>query len=217
MSTTSSVESSSSIDSLSPILCSACLCKSAISLRSRLCLMWGGVGCACCPIQSFLSHFSLALMSLNPSIAQSMIGHRVSIRARRVGREWSPLCRVFVLTAISAFRYRAWTKSSLSLRLFALGLRANNRRLLEPCCLGGCRLMKLRYCSPFGGSPWYVYFLVFLGPRPTYFSLLFVFFLIVIGGCLISFIFFAVGVTWRFHFPMLLSRLSLLAALGCST
>ena len=74
--------------------------------------------------------------------------------------------------------------SSLSLRLFALGLRANNRRLLEPCCLGDCQLMKLRYCSPLGGSPWYVYFLVFLGPRPTYFSLLFF-----LWGCLISLFF----------------------------
>ena len=34
-------------------------------------------------------------------------------------------------------------------------------------------------------------------------------------GCLISF-FFAVGVTWCFHFPMLLSGLSLLAAYGYS-
>ena len=74
--------------------------------------------------------------------------------------------------------------SSLSLRLLALGLRANNRRLLEPCCLGDCQLMKLRYCSPLGGSPWYVYFLVFLGPRPTYFSLLFF-----LWGCLISLFF----------------------------
>ena len=88
---------------------------------------------------------------------------------------------------------RAWTnmlgsshagESSLSLLLFALGLRANNRRLLEPCCLGDCQLMKLRYCSPLGGSPWYVYFLVFLGPRPTYFSLLFF-----LWGCLISLFF----------------------------
>jgi len=38
-------------------------------------------------------------------------------------------------------------------------------------------------------------------------------------GCLISF-FFAVGVTWRFHFPSTCRcclRLSLLAAYGCST
>jgi len=41
-------------------------------------------------------------------------------------------------------------ESSLSLRLFALGLRANNRKLLEPCCLGRSQLSLV------------VYFLVFL-------------------------------------------------------
>ena len=104
--------------------------------------------------------------------------------------------------------------SSLSLRLFALGLRANNRRLLEPCCLGGSQLMNLRYLHSADSCSRRLS-LVFLLPdflcyvlHPLICSSL--------EGGLISF-FFAVGATCCFYFPMLLSRVSLLAAYGCST
>ena len=53
-----------------------------------------------------------------------------------------------------------------------------------------------------GGSPWDFYFI------PVFSSSL--------RGCLIS-LFFAVGDTWCFHFPMRVSPFSLLAAYGCST
>ena len=82
MSTTSSVKSiNSSIDSPN-ILCSACLCRSAISLRSRLQFMWRGGWCACPKLNLGLSFpfllYSLFLNSdigLDSSRAQSMIGH----------------------------------------------------------------------------------------------------------------------------------------------
>jgi hypothetical protein len=77
-------------------------------------------------------------------------------------------------------------QSSLSLRVFTLGLRANNRssQALGTMLPRRVSIDEARYCSPLGGSPWYVYFLVFLGPRPTYFSLLFF-----LWGCLISLFF----------------------------
>ena len=91
MSTTSSVKSNSSIDS-PIILCSACLCRSAISLRSRLQFMWRGGWCACPKLNLGLSFpfllYSLFLnfdIGLDSSRAQSVIGHTVSIRVRREG------------------------------------------------------------------------------------------------------------------------------------
>jgi len=56
-------------------------------------------------------------------------------------------------------------QSSLSLRVFTLGLRANNRssQALGTMLPRRVSIDEARYCSPLGGSPWYVYFLVFLG------------------------------------------------------
>ena len=62
------------------------------------------------------------------------------------GEHQSAASGIRVESTLSCFRLNGQLgsshagESSLSLRLFALGLRANNRRLLEPCCLGGSQL-----------------------------------------------------------------------------
>ena len=82
-----------------------------------------------------------------------MIGHRVSLRVR-VRREGcferlfhsstfsssrpKPTVRREILVLIHLLCRRSFrSDGSPSLRLFALGLRANKVRLLGPCCLGG--------------------------------------------------------------------------------
>ena len=104
-----------------------------------------------------------------------MIGHRVGlrVRVRREGCfEWifhsstfsssrpKPTVRREFFVLIHLLCRRSFRcDGSPSLRLFALGLRANKVRLLGPCCLGGSpsrfidHLLFVFFLSALGGSP----------------------------------------------------------------
>ena len=96
---------------------------------------------------------------------------------------------------------------SLSLRLFALGLRANKGRLLGPCCLGGS---PSRFIDQSRGVLLFVFYCSQRLSLISYFASYIIFFSYFLLLLLVEGFFFccsAVGVTWRIVFSLVFSFL----------